>query len=375
MIDRDLPARVLDLAVAIQQIASPTFEEQQRGSFVQQCFLDEGLAEISRDEVGNIYGCWRGKTSQRSIVVSAHLDTVFPASTDLSVRRSHDRITGPGIGDNSLGVAGLLGLVWLLKRTRPLNADVWLVANVGEEGLGDLRGIKAVVDRFSDGPKAYLILEGMVLGIIFHRGLGVQRFRITARTTGGHSWVDYGRPSAIHELARLVTRLEELPVPKTPEPGMPRSSYNVGVLNGGTSVNTIAAEAWLELDIRSEDEAYLAHLAEQVKTIARLSSRTGEFPVEFSVESIGRRLAGEIPSDHRLVQAARRELVELGLIPKLDIGSTDANYPLSRGYPAVCVGLTYGNGAHTFDETIDTAPLGKGLEQVLRLVRAVDRWD
>jgi tripeptide aminopeptidase len=372
MVHPALTAKVLDLAINIQQIAAPTFDEQRRGRFVQQLFEQEGLQDIVQDEIGNIFARLPGKKPRQPLVVSAHLDTVFPAQTELTLERTTEKISGPGIGDNSLGVAGLFGLAWLLEQVKPLAHDLWLVANVGEEGLGDLRGMKAVVDRFTGSPKAYLIVEGMALGSVYHRALGVQRYRITSNTEGGHSWVNFGRPSAIHQLARLVTALEKLPVQANPPHGQPRSSYNIGVIQGGTSVNTIASRASLELDLRSDDDGKLAELARQVEHMASSSNLAGEYPVTFDCQVIGRRPAGEIPVNHWLVQAAQQALQQQGLSARLDIGSTDANVPLSCGYPAVCVGLTYGNGAHTLKENIETAPLAKGLGQLLSLVQAVD---
>ena len=201
--------KVLERAVAVQQIAAPTFAESRRASFVKECLEVEGLADISLDEAGNVYARLPGLGQAPPVVVSAHLDTVFPAETDLTIRRETGKIIGPGIGDNSLGVAGLFGLLWMVetssgampsgvKQRQSLPGDIWLVDNVGEEGLGDLRGMRAVVDRFKGQVSAYIILEGMALGQIYHRALGVRRYRIAARTIGGHSWVDYGAPSAVN---------------------------------------------------------------------------------------------------------------------------------------------------------------------------------
>jgi acetylornithine deacetylase/succinyl-diaminopimelate desuccinylase-like protein len=279
-------------------------------------------------------------------------------------------------------VAGLFGLLWavgepenpkparsLRRRAaapepRPapaLPGDLWLVANVGEEGLGDLRGMRAVVDRFGKDALAYVILEGMALGQVYHRGLGVRRYRVTARTSGGHSWVDFGRPSAIHELSALVMRLAALPLP-----AQPRTSFNVGIISGGTSVNTIAAEAHLELDLRSEGSQTLAWLVGQVEGLVAAARRKD---VQLVAEVIGQRPVGQISQDHPLVRLAMRSLERLGIQPCLNVGSTDANEPLSRGYPAVCLGLTSGQGAHTIGEYIHTPPLALGLVQLLHLVR------
>jgi acetylornithine deacetylase/succinyl-diaminopimelate desuccinylase-like protein len=366
--DAALVARVLDLAVAIQQIPAPPFGEAQRGAFLRERFLVEGLQDVAVDDIGNVFGRIPGLGQLPPVVVSAHLDTVFPYGTDLQVQREADKVFGPGIGDNSLGLAGLMGLLWALRQKSnqiTLPGDVWLVANVGEEGLGDLRGMRAVVDRFGDGVCAYLILEGMALGQIYHRGLGVQRYRITVSTPGGHSWVDYGKPSAIHELGNLVTRLTAVPVP-----AQPRSSLNVGVITGGTSVNTIAAEAHLELDLRSENGVALNQLVHQVEALVNSASRPD---VAVTLDLIGRRPAGKLASNHPLVRLAKRCLQMQGIQSNLTIGSTDANIPLSRGLPAICIGLSTGYGAHTVNEYIHVGPLFQGMAQLVAVVEGIFR--
>jgi tripeptide aminopeptidase len=243
------------------------------------------------------------------------------------------------------------------------------VANVCEEGLGNLRGIKAVVERFEQstprsakrsGPLAYIIVEGMALGQIYLRGLGVRRYRLNVRTAGGHSWIDYGQPSAVHELTALSTRITALELPRSP-----RTTLNVGIISGGSSINTIAAEAMLELDLRSENTAALEDVVRQVEQIVCSSHKPG---VEVELETIGQRHAGEIPADHRLVKLAQDSLRAVGLEPRLNIGSTDANLPLSLGLPAVTIGLTTGGRAHTVHEFINIPPLEKGMEQLVRLV-------
>ncbi len=362
--DPSLISRTIDLAITIQQIPAPPFSEEQRAAFIYQRLQTEGLSDVTTDEIGNVYARLPGAGERAPLVISAHMDTVFPVGTDLSLKRAADKISGPGIGDNSLGVAGLFGLTWALQeRDVTLPGDLWLVANVGEEGLGDLRGMKEVVKRFGRQPLAYIVLEGLSLGQIYHRGLGVQRYRITARTQGGHSWVDYGRPSAIHELAKLIANLDSLTLPSKP-----RTSLNVGVISGGTSVNTIAPEAHLELDLRSEDPETLAELTDQVKSIVQTANRPGYDPIEFTLETIGQRPAGEIPADHALVGLAARALEAQSCSVQLNIGSTDANVPLSHGLPAICLGLTIGSGAHTQEEFIYNYPLLHGLAQLVMVV-------
>ena len=281
--------RILDLAIQIQQIPAPTFDETARSKFVLGMFSREALPALEMDSAGNVFACLRGSGSASPLVVSAHLDTVFPAGTDLAVRRDPGRIYGPGIGDNSLGVAGLFGLLWSMREagfTPP--GDLWLAANTCEEGLGDLRGMKAVVERFGADPQLYLILEGMALGHVYHKAIGVRRYKITAHTEGGHSWIDYGKPSAIHELAELITRITVLRLPANP-----RTTLNVGRIGGGASVNTLAAEAWMELDLRSTSGEALAELDRQVEKLVQTARRP---EVRFDIQLAGERPMGEIPS-------------------------------------------------------------------------------
>jgi tripeptide aminopeptidase len=358
----EIITKVLDLAIAIQRIPAPTFAEQQRARFVYERFLNEDLCDVEIDDLGNVYGRLPGSGSAPPLVVSAHSDTVFPAHTSLDGSRRADRIIGPGIGDNSLGVASLFGLVWLLRQGAGLlPGDLWLVANVGEEGLGDLCGMRAVVGRFDAQPLAYIVIEGMALGQIYHRALAVRRYRITVCTQGGHSWVDFGHPSATHEIAVIIEKLVALPLPTKP-----RTTLNVGVISGGTSVNTIAAQAQLELDLRSEELPALENLISQVDSITRLANQPG---IEVTCEEIGNRPAGHISLQHPLIHLARRCLEAQGIQPNLGIGSTDANIPLNHGLPAICVGITTGGKAHTLNEFIDTQPVAKGLHQLHTLVK------
>ena len=348
--------RLLDLTIEIQQIPAPTFDETKRAQFVKGLFEAEGLQDIAVDDVNNVFACLPGEGNARPLIVSAHLDTVFPIETDLVVQKRRKRITGPGIGDNSLGVATLIGLLWLLhERQTSLPGDLWLVANVCEEGLGDLRGMSAVVDRFGADVHAYLIIEGLSLGYIQHRALGVQRYRVTAKTTGGHSWSDYGQPSALHELSALVMQLTAIPLPDDP-----RTTMNVGRMGGGTSINAIAADAWLELDLRSESPQVLAELARKVEKLIETVNRP---EVRMEAVVIGQRPAGEMSADHPMVMLAEDCLRAQGIEPKLMIGSTDANVPLSRA------------GAHTTGEFINVEPVGRGMQQLLQFVSTLWKVD
>jgi acetylornithine deacetylase/succinyl-diaminopimelate desuccinylase-like protein len=364
----------LDLIVSIQQIASPTFQEERRAAFVEAQFRALGLCDVAQDALHNVFARLPGTGDGAGppLVVSAHTDTVFPAETDLSVTRHGRYLYGPGIGDNSTGVAGLiLTARALLEQQLTPPADIWFVANVCEEGLGDLRGMHAVVDRF--GPEAaYIVVEGGLFGQISHQAIGVSRFRITVTGPGGHSWGSFGAPSAVHILARIITAVDQISVPTAP-----RTTYNVGVISGGTSINTIAQSASLQLDLRSEEAAALDRLAAEVAQIVQKTGRSHQRQgVAIDMAQIGKRPSGAIPRNHPLVALAAAALRHVGWDRVTFIkGSTDANVPLSRGTAAVCIGLTESANAHRTDEYIDPAHLPDGLGQLLLLVLAAAGFD
>lgn len=362
----DLVSKVIELAIQIQQIPAPTFDESRRAAFVYEKFIAENLADVHIDPTGNVLARLPGKGISLPLVISAHLDTVFPLDTDLSARRDEKRIYGAGIGDNSLGIAAMFGILWGLRKQKiELDGDIWFVANTCEEGLGDLRGMRAIVDRFESNVRAYLVLEGMAFGHIYNRGTGVRRYKVSAYCTGGHSWSDFGKPSAIHEIAALITRITALNVPSSP-----RTTFNIGRIAGGTSINTLAPEAWFELDLRSEGAQELADLTRRVEEIIDTANKPG---VRFERQKIGERPVGEIADSHPLIRLAENTLKKRGVSPTLTIGSTDANIPLSRGYPAVVLGVSTGKGAHTATEYVDIPPIETGLAQLLDFVTQV--WD
>jgi acetylornithine deacetylase/succinyl-diaminopimelate desuccinylase-like protein len=216
------------------------------------------------------------------------------------------------------------------------------------------------VERFNTDVIGYLVLEGLALGYVYHRAIGVRRYRITAKTAGGHSWSDYGQPSAVHELAALVTQLTGMQLPRDP-----RTTMNVGTFGGGTGINVLASEAKCELDLRSEDIAALGKLIHQVEDVIINASREG---VKITAEVIGQRPAGEISKNHELVKLAVKCVNEQGLNAVLISGSTDANIPFSMGIPTVVMGVTTGGGAHTVNEYIDASPIEKGIETLIKFV-------
>lgn len=353
-------AEMIDLACEIQQVPAPTFEEEKRAQFLLSRFKSAGLSDIHLDDAGNVWSRLPGGDA-RPLILCAHMDTVLPLSLPLTLERTAQRITGHGIGDNSLSLAALVALTQIIRqRDTNLPGDLWLVGTVCEEGLGNLKGIQAVVDRLSGTPLAYLILEGMGLGQVFHRALGIERYRITIQTRGGHSWQNYGNPSAIVEMAHLIQDLTKIPYLRRS-----KTILNVGTIQGGTTINSIAAQAQIEVDLRSVNPEDLKKLAKRVTNLAKLQEKPG---IQTLVESIGHRPAGEIPADHPLVNLVKDCLNELDIQPTLNIASTEANLPLSRGLPAVCIGLTTGGNPHTAQEFIETQPLTQGMEQLIRVV-------
>lgn len=360
--------QLAELIVQVQQIAAPTDAERARATWVARYFSQLGLADVLLDEHDNVYARIVGRQRGPALMVSAHTDTVFPADTDLTVRADgqNDRIYGPGIGDNSAGVASLLALAETLHSLAAPPVDIWLVANSGEEGLGDLRGMRAAVDRLQDRIGASIVIEGMGLKRVVHQALGSRRFRITIKAPGGHSWSDFGTASAIHVLTQLATDLTKLQPPERP-----RTTFNIGRFTGGTSINTIAQEASLELDLRSEEAASLNTLVGQVQEIVRRYQNASWQKRGVTVEAvvIGDRPGGELADHHPLVLAAFRSLAACGVKAdgQLRISSTDANIPLSRGIPAVCIGITEGGNAHRMEEWITPKLLPTGMCHLLTL--------
>lgn len=362
---------ILSLITRIQQVPAPTFAERERAELVEQEVAALGLVDVGRDELDNVFGRLPGTDADRvqPVVVSAHLDTVFPRETDLTLSRTDRFLCGPGVGDNSTGVAGILTIADTIRRHGLAHSgDIWIVANVGEEGLGDLRGMRAVADRFGAGAR-YVVVEGGLFGQLSYQAIGVKRYRVDVQAPGGHSWGNFGAASAIHALAHLVTAIDSLVVPTSP-----KTTYNVGLIQGGTSINTIAQQAGMWLDLRSEDPATLAELVHQVETIVDLHNRQQQMratDVRATMEQVGDRPAGRAKRTSALVSWAKAALREVGQTDIRTIASsTDANIPLSRGYEAICLGLTESANSHRLDEYIDITHLPAGLGQLLLVVLA-----
>ena len=360
-------ASLVNQIIEIQQIPAPTFAEANRAAFIQKRFQEIGLVDVEQDRLHNVYGRLPAHTPSRpSVIVSAHSDTVFPIKTDLTIRQDGQYVHGPGIGDNSTGVGGIIFFAEaLIKFGVDLSADLWFVSNVGEEGLGDLRGMRSVVERFGS-EATYLIVEGGLYGQISHQAIGVRRYRINVSAPGGHSWGSFGNHSAIHILGHLIAAIDKLSVPKRP-----KTTYNVGFIEGGTSINSIAQMAHMLLDLRSEDTGALEDLVRQVEALVLQLRHNYDDAIAIDMEPIGNRPAGKIARDAPLIQWADAALRQAGCRQIFYIASSsDANIPLSRGLNAVCIGLAESNYAHRLDEYLDPKYLPRGMAQLLLLTLA-----
>ncbi|MDF2630787.1 MAG: putative peptidase [Symbiobacteriaceae bacterium] len=369
--------RLLDLAqsalpdlvrevIAICEIPAPTFEESGRTVHVQRRMSEMGLSEVVVDEIGNVVGRSRGTGGGPNILLAAHIDTVFPRETDIRVRTDGEILRAPGVGDNSASVATMLQAIRLLRASDlALSGDLLFAATVGEEGLGNLRGIRKVMDTYGEQIDYVIALDGS-LGSLVRQGVGSRRFRLVVTGDGGHSWGAFGTPSAIHGLGRMIAQISELRVPTNP-----KTTFNVGTITGGTSVNTIAARAEAVIDLRSLDVEELRRLEEKVRRIASDVCRHMGLSAEFLL--LGDRPVGMIQEDHPLCQIVRRVHQQMGIQTRSYPSSTDSNVPLSMGIPAVTIGVTLGGNGHRTDEYIHTAPLTRGLGQILLLMLAAQQ--
>ncbi|MGB1840453.1 MAG: M20/M25/M40 family metallo-hydrolase [Longimicrobiales bacterium] len=334
--------------IELSEIPAPPFQERKRGLRLAELFEAEGLTDVRIDEVGNVLASAPGEDDGSALVVSAHLDTVFPEGTDVSVTREGDLLTGPGISDDARGLACMVAVVRALANARISTERPLLFAGtVGEEGIGDLRGVKHLFRSGGDGEgsSAFISLDGAGLDRIVVHGLGSRRYRITVRGPGGHSWVDWGTPNPLHALTRIGQRLTALPLSDDP-----RATLTLARTGGGTSINAIPQEAWLEVDTRSSVGAHLDGLQDQLR--ACVDQEVGRRPeLHATIEVVGDRPGGHTAEDEALVQAALEATRHRGRIPQLALSSTDANVPMARGIPALTLGCGGDAGlAHTTDE-------------------------
>ena len=341
--------RTIAQQIELAEIPAPSFQEQARGARVAELMTEAGLVAVGTDSAGNVLGRRPGGSDARPLVVSAHLDTVFPPDVDVSVQRDGDVLRGAGIIDDARGLAVLLAVARAIASAGiETETPLLFVATVGEEGIGDLRGVKTLFGPEGGGADAsgFISLDGAGLDRIVVRGLGSRRFRVTATGPGGHSWVDWGTPNPIHLLSRAAAALLSIPLSAEPE-----STLTIARWGGGKSINAIPQQAWLEIDSRCADADTLERLEAEIRRgLADTEAAFGE-GLTLRVESIGFRPAAATDPNTLLVRAARAATRGLGREAKLAISSTDANVPMALGIPAVTIGCGgEGGKTHTTDE-------------------------
>ncbi len=361
-IERFLATRFDDIVEEIETISripSPTFFEMEKSMYVRSRFETLKLKDVRIDDVNNVSGRLPGENSGGALIVCAHIDTVFPEETELLVRKKGDRLYCPSIGDNSTSIAGMLALIEafdLARRTPPW--DVIFLANSREEGLGDLEGIKYFLDSAALSRTAAKIMGVISIdgkyNSLCNMGIGSRRLKVEVKGEGGHSWHDFGNTSAIHAIGEAISRIAKL---KTPED--PKTTYNVGVVNGGSTVNTIAETATMLIDIRSMEIDTLGKTEKKIRKVILESMEAHH--TTCVIEVVGDRPSGFIDDDHPFVQTVLSAASLFGVKMEPRASSTDSNIPLSRGVPSITFGIYSGDGAHTINEYIEPASIKKGL--------------
>jgi acetylornithine deacetylase/succinyl-diaminopimelate desuccinylase-like protein len=369
-------ARLLEEQVRLCEIPAPPFKETRRAEAYRDAFRALGLNNVRIDAAGNVLGERPGQAPRPHLVFSAHLDTVFAEDTPLKTSRTGAVLKGPGISDDCRGLAVLLGVITALKEGNiQTPGSITFVGTVGEEGLGDLRGVKHLFSTELKGRiDRFVSVDGAGLGIT-HVAVGSLRYRVAFKGPGGHSYGAFGVANPIHALGRAIEKIAGLQVPQ-----QPRTTFNVGRVGGGTSVNAISAEAWMEVDLRSSDKAALAALdaSFQKSVNAALAeendrwSNRGRLALE--ITGVGNRPAGRVAADAPIVQAALSVTRALGLEGRLDEGSTDSNLAMSLGIPAITIdGGGSATGTHTTAETFDSTGSWQGTARALLVAIALAR--
>jgi tripeptide aminopeptidase len=366
--------QTIENQIAICEIPAPPFGEAARGEDFRQRFAALGLQNVRIDAEGNVLGEWPGTGSGPLIVLSGHLDTVFPAETDVSVAREGSILRGPGIADDCRGLTVILAVAEALRaaNVRTVGTIVF-VGTVGEEGPGNLRGVRHLFEEeLRDRVDFFISVDGGGLGTT-KDAVGSYRYRVTYRGPGGHSYGAFGMPNPIHALGRAIAAIADFEVPRDP-----RVTFSVGVIEGGTSVNSIAYEASMEVDMRSVDPEALDALEGQfldalnVALVAERARWQSSVPLEVEIDRWGVRPAGGQPESAPIVQTAVRSARVLGLETRLGAGSTDANIPINLGIPSITVGGGgTGGAAHSLDEWFDTTDSERGTQWVLLLTLAL----
>jgi len=366
---------VNDQQVRITEIPAPPFQEAQRAAAVKESLAEAGLtAQI--DKTGNVIGELRGVNEKEVVAIAAHLDTVFPPGTDVKVHLEGSRMAAPGISDNGTGVAALLALARAVQfaHIKP-QRTILFVGDVGEEGEGNLRGMRAIVDTYRGKLKAVVVLDGSGTDHVTTKALASRRLEALITGPGGHSWSDFGMPNPINALVRGSVRFINTKVPASP-----RTTFNIGQIEGGTSVNSVPHEARLKVDIRSESEDELTRLESALRECIAAGVRDemdsardrSKGKLEWKVELLGSRPGGEMASDSPLLAALRAADEVVGNQSRIERSSTDANIPLSLGIDAISIGAGgSGGGAHSLQEWYDSAGREAGLKRVLLTILGI----
>ena len=366
--------QTIENQIRLSEIPAPPFKEAARGEEMKRLFQQVGLKNVRADKAGNVLGDRPGAALHPHVVIAAHLDTVFPEGTNLKVRREGAVLYGPGIGDDSRGLAILLAVARAMNQANVQTpGSITFVANVGEEGLGDLRGMKALFDDTLKGAiDRFVSIDGTGMGIA-HTFVGSRRYRVTYKGPGGHSFTGFGTPNPVDALGRAIARVAEFQVPADPQ-----TTFNVGRIGGGTSVNSIPVDAWMEVDLRSVDRAALAALDARLHQAvdAALAEEHARWRASgvltMTKEVVGDRAAGATPTDSFVVQAAFAATRAVGAAPVATVSSSDANYPTSLRIPSVQIGGGgRGEDAHAPSESFDTTDSWRGTQRALLLAIAL----
>jgi len=360
ILDRDHDRMVAEI-VKLTEIPAPPFKEAARASAYRDMLKDAGLEDVEIDEEGNAMGVYRGTgpVGGPAVMIAAHLDTVFPEGTPVKVRREGTRLHAPGIGDDTRGLAVLLAYARAMKEGGiRVKQDIIFVGNVGEEGPGDLRGVRYLLTKgkYKDRVKAFLSMDGIDVSNLVTGGVGSKRYRITYKGPGGHSYSAFGLVNPMAAMSQTVVDFYKIPVP-----ARPKTTYAASVTNGGTSVNSIPNETFMEFDMRSESPAELAKLEQAFLAVVKKSVEgenaarsVKEGPIAVDIKLIGDRPAGETAATQPIVRTANAILRASGFDPKFAFSSTDSNLPMSLGIPAMTIGSGgEGGRAHALDEWID----------------------
>lgn len=359
---------VIDEARHICVIPAPSFEEEERAHYVLGRMRQTGLKDIHLDEDGNVVGILEGgKGAGATLLITAHMDTVFERSIPLTTYREGDYLYGPGVGDNSLGVASLLCLAQCLASpVEPWPGRIIFAANMGETGTGNLRGIRGLVKRHGDEVDYAIVIEGATQSVVCVESQYSRRLEITYRGVGSYSWGGFGNPSAIHSLGKCIHAITEIQVPSKP-----KTTYNVGKVAGGLAVNVVAPEAGMILDLRSEELAALDRLEQDIRDRATQIAEADGSGV--TVRLVGEHPYGKLAEDHPLRDIIAK--VQAGLDIKSDFvrGSSDVAAPLAAGIPSACLGVTTGTSVGLPAERIDICPITPGLKQLYLVIHLLQQ--